>query len=131
RDISHSSVERVILPDSAIALDYMLQKLTPIIDGLLVYPKNMISSLTKTNGLIYSQRVLLELMKKGLTREAAYEIIQRCAMQVWNETSSFKDILCRDRKVRKYLKAGEIDACFDIKYYTRHVDMIFKRVGLK
>ncbi|HBG62336.1 MAG: adenylosuccinate lyase [Omnitrophica WOR_2 bacterium GWF2_38_59] len=131
RDISHSSVERVILPDSAIALDYMLQKLTPIIDGLLVYPKNMIASLTKTNGLIYSQRVLLELMKKGLTREAAYEIIQRCAMQVWNETSSFKDILCRDRKVRKYLKAGEIDACFDIKHYTRHVDMIFKRVGLK
>ena len=131
RDISHSSVERVILPDSAIALDYMLHKLTPIIDGLLVYPKNMITSLTKTNGLIYSQRVLLELMKKGMTREAAYEIIQRCAMQVWNETSSFKDILYRDRKVRKYLKTGDIDACFDIKYYTRHTDMIFKRVGLK
>ncbi|MCA9408807.1 MAG: adenylosuccinate lyase [Candidatus Omnitrophica bacterium] len=131
RDISHSSVERVILPDSAIALNYMFHKIIPIIDGLLVYPKNMIFSLSKTKGLIYSQRVLLELMKKGLTREAAYEIIQRCAMQVWQETSDFKDILYRDRKVRKYLKPNEIDTCFDIKYYTRHSDRIFKKVGLK
>jgi len=91
----------------------------------------MIASLGKTKGLIYSQRVLLELMKKGLTRESAYEIIQRCAMQVWQETSDFKDILNRDRKVRKYLKPGQIEACFDIKYYTRHTDRIFKRVGLK
>lgn len=131
RDISHSSVERVILPDSTIALNYMLNKLTPVIEGLLVYPKNMIASLSKTNGLIYSQRVLLELMGKGLTRSAAYEIIQKCAMQVWQETSDFKDILNRDRKVRKYLTPAEIDVCFDIKYYTRHTDMIFKRVGLK
>ncbi|MDO8580963.1 MAG: adenylosuccinate lyase [Candidatus Omnitrophota bacterium] len=131
RDISHSSVERIILPDSTIILNYMFHKLIPVIDGLLVYPKNMIASLTKTNGLIYSQRVLLELMKKGLTREAAYEVIQRCAMQVWQETSDFKDILNRDRKVRKYLNPNQIDACFDIKYYTRHNDLIFKRVGLK
>ena len=131
RDISHSSVERIILPDSTIALNYMFSKLNPILDGLLVYPKNMILSLTKTKGLIYSQRVLLELMKKGLTRESAYEIIQHCAMQVWQETSDFKDILNRDRKVRKYLKPSEIDACFNIKYYTRHADRIFKRVGLK
>ena len=131
RDISHSSVERIILPDSTIALNYMFHKLTPILDGLLVYPKNMIASLSKTKGLIYSQRVLLELMKKGLAREAAYDIIQRCAMQVWQETSDFKEILNRDRKVRKYLKPGQIDACFDVKYYTRHTDAIFKRVGLK
>lgn len=131
RDISHSSVERVILPDSTITLNYMFHKLIPIIDGLLVYPKHMIESLSKTKGLIYSQRVLLELMKKGLTREAAYEVIQHCAMQVWQETSDFKDILCRDRKVRKYLKPNEIDACFDIKYYMRHTDRIFKNVGLK
>lgn len=131
RDISHSSVERVILPDSTITLNYMFHKLIPIIDGLLVYPKHMIESLSKTKGLIYSQRVLLELMKKGLTREAAYEVIQHCAMQVWQETSNFKDILCRDRKVRKYLKPNEIDACFDIKYYMRHTDRIFKNVGLK
>ncbi|HOY10431.1 MAG TPA: adenylosuccinate lyase, partial [Candidatus Omnitrophota bacterium] len=131
RDISHSSVERIILPDSAIALHYMLHKLIPIIDGLLVYPKNMVVSLSKTKGLIYSQRVLLELMKKGLTREDAYEIIQHCAMQVWKETSEFKDVLYRDRKVRKHLSAAEIDACFDIKYYARYRDMIYKRVGLK
>jgi adenylosuccinate lyase len=131
RDISHSSVERIILPDSTAALDYMLQKFIPIIEGLLVYPKNMINSLSKTRGLIYSQRVLLELMKKGLTREEAYEIIQHCAMQVWQETSEFKDVLYRDRKVRKYLKPSEIDACFDIKYYTRYRDFIYKRVGLK
>ncbi len=130
RDISHSSVERIILPDSTIALDYMLQKMIPLIEGLLVYPKNMILSLSKTKGLIYSQRVLLELMKKGLTREAAYEIIQHCAMQVWQETSDFKDILYRDRKVRKYLRPNEIDGCFDIKYYTRHTDQIFKKVGI-
>jgi len=131
RDISHSSVERVIIPDSTIILNYMFHKINPVVDGLLVYPQNMISSLSKTRGLIYSQRVLLELMKKGLTREQAYEIIQRCAMQVWQETSDFKDVLCRDRKVRKYLKPSEIDGCFDIKYYTRHRDLIYKRVGLK
>ena len=130
RDISHSSVERIILPDSTIALDYMLQKMIPLIEGLLVYPKNMIASLSKTKGLIYSQRVLLELMKKGLTREAAYEIIQHCAMQVWQETSDFKDILYRDRKVRKHLRPSDIDGCFDIKYYTRHTDRIFKKVGI-
>ena len=131
RDISHSSVERVILPDCTITLNYMLHKLIPIIDGLLVYPKNMIVSLGKTKGLIYSQRVLLELMKKGLTREAAYDMIQHCAMQVWQDNSDFKEILYRDRKVRKYLSTSEIDACFDIKYYTRHNDTIYKRVGLK
>ena len=130
RDISHSSVERVILPDSTITLNYMLHKLIPIVEGLLVYPKHMVNNLTKTRGLIYSQRVLLELMKKGLTREAAYDIIQQCAMQVWQETSDFKDVLYRDRQVRKYLRPSEIDACFDIKYYTRHRDKIFKRVGL-
>lgn len=131
RDISHSSVERVIIPDSTITLDYMFHKFTPIIEGLLVYPKNMIDNLTKTKGLIYSQRVLLELMGKGLTREQAYDIIQRCAMQVWDESSDFREVLLRDRKVRKYLKENEIATCFDIKYYTRHRDYIFKRVGIK
>ncbi len=131
RDISHSSVERVILPDSTIALNYMFNKLIPVMDGLLVYPKNMISSLGKTRGLIYSQRILLELMKKGLTRDAAYDIIQRCAMQVWQETSDFKDVLYRDRKVRKHLTQSEIDACFDVKYYIRHREFVYKRVGLK
>ncbi len=130
RDISHSSAERVILPDSTIILNYMINKFIPVLEGLLVYPKHMIDSLAKTKGLIYSQRVLLELMKKGLTRDAAYEIIQSCAMQVWQETSDFKDVLCRDRKVRKYLKTTDIESCFDIKYYIRHRDKIFKKVGL-
>jgi len=131
RDISHSSAERVILPDSTIALDYMLNKFIPIVDGLLVYPKNMIESLQKTRGLIYSQRCLLELMKKGVARNEAYEIIQSCAMQVWQETSDFKDVLGRDRRVRKHLTKEEIDACFDIKYYIKHRDYIFKRLGIK
>ncbi len=129
RDISHSSVERVILPDSTIALDYMFNKFIPILEGLLVYPKNMITNLTKTRGLIYSQRILLDLMKKGLTRDDAYAIIQRCAMQVWQETSDFKDVLKRDRKLRKHIGPGAIDACFDIKYYIRHRDKILKRIG--
>ena len=131
RDISHSSAERIILPDSTIALNYMLNKFIPIIEGLLVYPKNMIANLSKTRGLIYSQRILLELMKKGLTRDAAYEIIQACAMQVWQESTEFKDVLFRDRRVRKYLSQNEINACFDIKYYIRYRDRIFKQAGIK
>jgi adenylosuccinate lyase len=121
----------VILPDSTIGLNYMLTKFIPVVEGLLVYPKNMIASLQASRGLIYSQRALLELMKKGLTRNAAYEIIQRCAMQVWQETSDFKDVLIRDRKVRKYMSQSEIEACFDIKYYIKHRDKILKRVGIK
>ncbi len=131
RDISHSSAERVILPDSTIALNYMLNKFIPIIEGLLVYPKNMIANLSKTRGLIYSQRILLELMKKGLMRDAAYEIIQAAAMQVWQESTEFKEVLFRDRRVRKYLSQNEINACFDIKYYIRHRDKIFKQAGIK
>ncbi len=131
RDISHSSVERVILPDSTIALNYMLNKFIPIMEGLLVYPKNMITNLSKTRGLIYSQRLLLELMKKGLSRDAAYDIIQSCAMQVWQENSEFKDVLFRDRRLRKHLSQNEINACFDIKYYIRHRDRIFKQAGIK
>lgn len=130
RDISHSSVERIILPDSTIILNYMLTKFTSILEGLLVYPKNMIANLTKTRGLIYSQRILLELMKKGLTRDDAYAIIQRCAMQVWHETSNFKEVLNRDRKIRKHLSSKDIDTLFNIKYYTRHREKIFKKVGL-
>lgn len=130
RDISHSSVERVILPDSTLVLNYMFSKFTAIMEGLLVYPKNMISSLTKTRGLIHSQRVLLELMRKGLTRDEAYEIIQHCAMQVWQETSDFRDVLSRDRKVRRFLSNNEIDACFDTKFYIRHRDRILKNLGI-
>lgn len=130
RDISHSSVERIILPDSTIALDYMMNKFASLMEDLLVYSKNMILNLSKTRGLIYSQRILIELMKKGLTRDAAYEIIQRNAMQVWQEGSDFKDVLSRDRKVRRHLSSNEIDSCFNIKYYLRHTDRIFRKLGL-
>ncbi|MFH1359491.1 MAG: adenylosuccinate lyase [Candidatus Omnitrophota bacterium] len=130
RDISHSSVERIIIPDSTLVLNYMFSKIIPILEGLLVYPKNMITSLTKTRGLVHSQRILLELMKKGLTRDDAYAIIQRCAMQVWQETSDFKDVLNRDRKLRKYLTTADLDKLFDVKYYIRHRDKIYKKVGL-
>jgi adenylosuccinate lyase len=130
RDISHSSVERIIIPDSTVLLDYMLNRFTYILEGILVYPKNMIVNLTKTRGLIYSQKVLVELMNKGLSRPAAYEIIQRCAMQVWRENIEFKEVLMRDRKLRRYLSADELDACFNVRYYVRYVDKIFKKVGI-
>ena len=130
RDISHSSAERIILPDSTILLDYILNIFVYILDGLLVYPKNMITNLAKTKGLIFSQKILVELMNKGLNRPAAYEIIQRCAMQVWRENIEFKEILQRDKKLRRYLTLDELDACFNIKYYLRYVDKIFKKVGI-
>lgn len=130
RDISHSSVERIILPDSTAILDYMMNKFLSLIEELLVYSKNMILNLSRTHGLIYSQRILLELMNKGLTRDSAYEIIQRAAMQVWQEGSEFKEVLLRDRRLRKYLSSNEIDSCFNIKYYLRYTDRIFKKLGL-
>lgn len=130
RDISHSSVERVILPDSALALDYMLVQFTEVMEGLNVYPKNMLVNLGKTNGVIYSQRVLLELMKKGVGRPQAYDIVQKCAFAAISMNRDFKDVLLNDPKVKRYLSASEIVACFDIKYYLRHIAAIFKNLGL-
>ncbi|MBM3248843.1 MAG: adenylosuccinate lyase [Candidatus Omnitrophica bacterium] len=130
RDISHSSVERVVIPDSTIALDYMLNKFIQIIDNLTVHSKNMILNLAKTRGLIYSQRILLELMKKGLPRTEAYDAIQKCAILTWQSGSEFKEALLRDRKVRRYLSADEIDSCFNVKYYLRNIEKVYKRLGL-
>jgi len=130
RDISHSSVERVIMPDSTLALDYMLNKFTEVVDGLLVYPDNMLANLVRTHGLIFSQRVLLALMDKGLTRQKAYDLVQRSAMKSWKENSDFKDNLLEDAKVTKYLKAKDFDKIFDLDYYLRHVSKIFRKVGL-
>lgn len=130
RDISHSSVERVVIPDSTIMLDYMLNKFIQIMDNLTVHSKNMILNLAKTRGLIYSQRILLELMKKGLPRTDAYDTIQKCAILTWQSGSEFKEALLRDRKVRRYLSADEIDACFNIKYYLRNIEKVYKRLGL-
>ncbi len=130
RDISHSSVERVIIPDSNIALDYMLNKFIQVAEGMVVYPDNMLSNLIKTNGLIFSQRALLELMDKGLARPKAYDLVQRSAMKSWKENLPFKDLLLADKEVSKYLNKAELDKIFDLDYYLRNVGKIFARLGL-
>ena len=130
RDISHSSVERVILPDSTLALDYMLNKFIQVIDGLNVYPENMMANLIKTHGLIFSQRVLLELMEKGLPRPKAYDLVQRCAMKTWKEGSDFKMNLLADKEVAKILHKKDLDRIFNLNYYLRNVNKIYKKVGL-
>lgn len=130
RDISHSSVERVIIPDSCVLLDYMLNILTDVTMHLLVYPENMMENLNRTKGLIFSQRVLLALIGKGLSRSEAYDLVQRCAMRVWRENVDFKAVLTDDIDVAKYLTAEEAGACFDLGYYTKNVDRIYKRLGL-
>jgi adenylosuccinate lyase len=130
RDISHSSVERVIFPDSTLALDYMLHKFIQVVSGLNVYPGNMLANLDKTHGLIFSQRVLIELMRKGLPRAKAYDLVQRNAMKTWVDGSIFKENLLSDSDVLKHLTHQEMDKIFDLGYYLRNVKNIFKKVGL-
>jgi adenylosuccinate lyase len=128
RDISHSSVERVIIPDSSILVDYMLDRLKGILEGLHVYPKRMKENMAKSYGLYNSQRVMLALIDKGLSREDAYDIVQRDAMMSWKEEIDFKKLLLKDKEVKKYLTAKEIEDIFDLGYYLKNVDYIFKRV---
>lgn len=130
RDITHSSVERVILPDSTILLDYMLRKLTNIVEKMLVYPDAMIANLNKTDGLIYSQRILLAIVDKGVARDTAYRWVQRNAMAKWEQGKSFKEGILNDPDIRQYLSADEIGNLFDYQYFLRHVDMIMARFGL-
>jgi len=131
RDISHSSVERVIVPDSTIVLDYMLHKMIGIITNLLVYPENMLKNMERTHGLIFSQRVLLALVEeKGLSRERAYELVQRNAMQSWKTGESFRDLLLRDKEIAELLTEQEVNELFDYSYHLKHVDEIYKRFGL-
>ncbi len=128
RDISHSSVERVILPDSTILLHYMLKKATSLIDRLLVHPEAMAANLERSFGLIYSQRVMLELIKVGLPREEAYRLVQRNAMRAWEEKRSFRELLLADNEVTARLAPAGVKACFDPGYHLRHMDTIFARV---
>ena len=128
RDISHSSVERVIGPDSTIGLDFALARMTNVIDKLIVYPKNMQSNLDKLGGLIHSQRVLLELTQKGMTREESYAAVQRNAMPVWLEGKDFRNLLKADSAIKKYLNHNEIDELFDMSFHMKHIDTIFSRV---
>lgn len=130
RDISHSSVERVMLPDATTALDYILNETINLIDKLLVYPEKMLDDLNMTGGLIYSPRVLLALVEKGAFRDTAYRWVQRNAMKRWLEGEDFYENLCKDEDVRKYLTPEEIKACFDYKPMLVHVDRIFARYGL-
>ncbi|MFA6358776.1 MAG: adenylosuccinate lyase, partial [Candidatus Omnitrophota bacterium] len=130
RDISHSSVERVIIPDSNLALDYMLNKFIEVVSGMKVYPDNMRSNLAKTRGLIFSQRVLIALMNKGLARSVAYDLVQEAAMQTWKGTGNFKDNLLAVPGAAKYLSAQDLDKIFDLDFYLRNVNKIFSKVGL-
>ncbi len=131
RDISHSSVERVIIPDSTILVDYMLNEMIDIIDKLLVYPERMLKNLNLTNGLIFSQKVLLFLVEKGLSREKAYELVQRNAMKSWRTGESFASLLKNDPEVSKYISDSEFEKIFDYKSVFEKIDFIFDRVGIE
>jgi adenylosuccinate lyase len=130
RDISHSSVERVILPDSTILLDYMLNKFIGIIQNLVVHPHRMMQNMEISKGIIFSERILLELIEKGLTRLEAYDLVQKNAMEARETGEHFKDVLLRNEKLKEFLSADEIEKCFDLKYHLKHVDRIFSKVGI-
>jgi adenylosuccinate lyase len=128
RDISHSSAERVVLPDSSIAVDYMLQKSTALIEGLVVYPERMLENLAATRGLIFSGQLLLALTNKGVSRETAYEWVQRNAMRVWDEDRDFQSLIKSDTDIKSHLSGDEIDRVFSLHHYLRNIDTIFERV---
>ena len=128
RDISHSSAERVVLPDSSIALDYILHKATSLIQGLVVYPKRMLENLQSTRGLVFSGQLLLALTQKGVSRETAYEWVQRNAMRVWDENENFQELVKKDKDIGQHLSADEIDGAFQVDTYLRNIDTIFDRV---
>jgi adenylosuccinate lyase len=128
RDISHSSVERIIIPDSTILIDYMLMRFNSLIDRLFVYPKNMQRNMAISKGLFHSETVMLALVKKGIQRETAYSFVQRNAMEVWNRGGDFKLRLKNDKDIRASLSDKEIDDCFDLSHTLKKVDYIFKRV---
>ncbi|PIR20069.1 MAG: adenylosuccinate lyase [Deltaproteobacteria bacterium CG11_big_fil_rev_8_21_14_0_20_47_16] len=128
RDISHSSVERVIGPDSTILVDFMLSRLAGLLDGMVVYPRRMASNMQKSHGLIFSQRVLLALIEAGMSREEAYRVVQKNAMKAWDEESDFKEFLKKDPQVSSFLTDAEIGKLFDLRHHLKHVDTLFKRV---
>jgi len=128
RDISHSSVERMIGPDATVTLDFALARLTGIIDKLIVYPDNMLKNLDRLGGLVHSQRVLLALTQKGVAREEAYSLVQRNTMKAWAGEGNFLSLLKADKDVRKHLSDAELVDQFDLKFHFAHVDTIFRRV---
>ena len=130
RDISHSSVERIILPDSTTLMDYMLNKMCFLMENLYAYPDNMMKNINLTGGLIFSQEVLLALVKSGITREDAYEIVQKNAMQVWKEKKDFKELLKQDNIITNKLSNDEIDDLFDLEKILININKIYKRIGI-
>ncbi|MDQ0414948.1 adenylosuccinate lyase [Mesobacillus stamsii] len=130
RDISHSSAERIILPDATIALNYMLNRFGNIVKNLTVYPENMKRNMDRTLGLIYSQRVLLALIDKGMSREEAYDTVQPRAMEAWEKQVQFRSLIESDGTISGLLSEAELDDCFDYHYHIKHVEMIFERLGL-
>jgi adenylosuccinate lyase len=128
RDISHSSVERVIGPDSTILIDYMLHRLQGILDGLVVHPDRMQENLERTKGLIFSQQILMRLAEKGVERQNAYVMVQRNAMKVWETGQNFKDLITDDEEIGEYLTREEIEEIFNVDYHLKYVDDIFERV---
>ena len=130
RDISHSSIERVIFPESTTIVDYMLNKTTNLMNNLLVYPENMQKNIDLTNGLIFSQEVLLLLIKKGLTREKAYEIVQRNAMRFWREKIDFNNLLKSDKEIMEHVSGDELDKLFDISKILININKVYERLGI-
>ena len=128
RDISHSSVERMIGPDATITLDFVLNRLAGVLENLIINPKNVEKNLNQLGGLIYSQRVLIALTQAGLSREESYEIVQKNALKVWDENADFFVELKKDKRVEKYLDKNELEDLFKVDYHTKNVDIIFKRV---
>ena len=128
RDISHSSAERVVLPDSSIGVDYILQKATSLLEGLIAYPERMLENLSATRGLVFSGQLLLVLTQKGVTRERAYEWVQRNAMKAWDENDDFKKLVKGDSDINAALNGSEVDKVFSLDTYLRNVDTIFARV---
>ncbi|HNX28801.1 MAG TPA: adenylosuccinate lyase [Syntrophomonadaceae bacterium] len=131
RDLTHSSVERVIIPDSCVLLDYILEKFCAIVAGLVIYEDNMMENIKRTRGLIFSQELMLTLLNKGMLREDAYPLVQNHAMQSWEEKLDFKTLVLQDDEIMNYMTPQEIEVIFDLTIYTNNVDYIFRRCGLE
>ena len=131
RDISHSSVERVILPDSCILTHFMLKEITGLVKNLLVYPENMKRNMNVYGGVIFSQRVLLTLVEKGMNREEAYQVVQECAHTAWNKIDGdFRQLISQDKTVKETLSPEEIDACFDPNHHLKNLDLVYQRLNI-
>ncbi len=130
RDISHSSVERIILPDATATMEYMLKLTGNVLENMVVYKDHMKANLNLTFGLIHSQQVLLTLVKKGLSRDDAYRHVQRLAMKAWEDKTSLKTLVMEDKELNRYLSAKDLEECFDLSYHTKHIDKIFKKLGI-